>query len=53
MEKIDSNEFMHKEMHLKKMCNFMHCWVLNSIQTQRKDLDRFAAIVYLADVKNK
>lgn len=44
MDKIDSNGFMHKERLLKKMSNFMHCWVLISIQTQRKDLDMFATI---------
>ena len=53
MDKIDSNGFMHKERLLKKMSNFMNCWVLISIQTQRKDLDMFAILVYLANVKNK
>lgn len=53
MDKIDSNGFMRKERLLKKMSNFMHCWVLISIQTQRKDLDMFAILVYLANVKNK
>ena len=44
MEKKDSPELMHKEIHLKKMGNFMHQWVLSSIQTLRRDLVTFAAI---------
>lgn len=46
--KMDSHGFMHKEMPLKKMSNFMHCRVLISIQTQGKDLDVFAAISLLS-----
>lgn len=44
MEKIDASGFMHKEIHLKKMGNFMHRWILSSIQSPRRDLDTFAAI---------
>ena len=49
----ESNGFMHKEMHLKKTSNVMHCWVLNSRQTQRKDLDMFAALSLFSGCQNK
>lgn len=41
-----SNGFMHEDIHLKKIGNFMHWWVLNLIQTQRKDLDWLAISIF-------